>query len=376
MSLRRKITWICLLVAAPAIKIFSLYPDAVEKYYSLGVFPAISRSQRWLFGWIPFSVGDLLYALALTASLWWMVRKIKMVVRRKAGRGWVWRGTEKVVFVLLWVYVVFNVAWGLNYNRLGIADQLHLDVRPYSTDELDSLAEVALSELSRLDIPARINRMRLGSMRELTAGADQAYWAFEPPIFRLSGTVSAKPSMKPSMFSFPGLYIGFGGYYNPFTGEAQVNTLDPVFTLPYTTCHEMGHQLGYAKENEANFSGFLAAKSSGDAAYGYSAYMDVYLYALRELYFRDSLLAKTFKGRLPPEVRADFLEQQRFNREHENPLAPVIWKLYGSYLRANRQPHGIVTYSEVTAWLIAYAHKFGWKSLKAWRAVPGAPPAG
>ncbi len=370
MSLRRKITWICLLAAAAAIKIFSLFPDAVEKYYSLCVFPVISRFQRWLFGWIPFSVGDLLYAVVLVGVLWWVIRRIRLLVLRKAGRGWVWRGTRKIVFVFLWVYVVFNVAWGLNYNRVGIADQLHLDVRPYSTDELDTLAEVALSELSRLDIPARIDRMQLGSMRELTARAYRAYWAFEPPILRLYGPVSAKPSM----FSYPGLYIGFGGYYNPFTGEAQVNTMDPLFTLPYTTCHEIGHQLGYAKENEANFTGFLAAKSSFDPAYGYSAYMDIYLYALRELYVRDSVLAKTFKGRLPPEVKADFLEQQRFNRKYENPIEPVIWKLYGNYLRANRQPHGIVTYSEVTAWLIAYAHKFGWKTLKAWRAVPGAPP--
>ena len=35
-------------------------------------------------------------------------------------------------------------------------------------------------------------------------------------------------SVKPSLFSYPGLYIGFAGYYNPFTGEAQVNMLDPT----------------------------------------------------------------------------------------------------------------------------------------------------
>jgi hypothetical protein len=42
----------------------------------------------------------------------------------------------------------------------------------------------------------------------------------------------------------------------------------------------------------------------------------------------------------------------------------LIWKVYGRYLKANRQPQGIVTYSEVTAWLMAYAEKFGRESIR------------
>ncbi len=56
-----------------------------------------------------------------------------------------------------------------------------------------------------------------------------------------------------------GNYLGFTGYYNPFTGEAQVNTTVPQFLLPNIALHEMGHQIGYAKEDEANFSAYLAA---------------------------------------------------------------------------------------------------------------------
>jgi hypothetical protein len=44
-------------------------------------------------------------------------------------------------------------------------------------------------------------------------------------------------------------------------------------------------------------------------------------------------------------------------------LETRVWQLYGGYLRANRQPKGIVTYSEVTAWLIAYAEKVGWDNI-------------
>src|SRR6185369_11733527 len=71
-------------------------------------------------------------------------------------------------------------------------------------------------------------------------------------------------SIKPSMIGYIGNYLGFSGYYNPFSGEAQVNTTVPSYIKPFTTCHEIGHQLGYAKENEANFAGFLSAKSSNN----------------------------------------------------------------------------------------------------------------
>jgi hypothetical protein len=166
-------------------------------------------------------------------------------------------------------------------------------------------------------------------------------------------------SVKSSLFSYPGDYLGFTGYYNPFSGEAQVNTTVPLFVQPFTTCHEMGHQLGYAKENEANFSGYLAAKSSDDPAFRYSVYFEMYLYAARGLYLRDSTLVKKFRDQLGSSVRQDYKELKKFYKKYENPIDPMIGRLYGGYLRANQQPHGITTYDEVVNWLMAYYKKYG-----------------
>jgi hypothetical protein len=260
--------------------------------------------------------------------------------------------------------------WGLNYDRLGIADQLQLEVRPYSTDELSGLVGLIVEELNRSYPRDSLDRAGLAHTRVLRAGAIHAYDNLARSDARFAYRT---PSVKSSLFSYPGLYIGFGGYYNPFSGEAQVNTDDPLIGQPFTTCHEMGHQLGYAKENEANFIGFLAATSSPDPVFSYSVYLDLYLFAARELYFRDSVRAKKYRDLLAPGVREDFHALQRFNRRYANPLEPVIWKIYGRYLRANRQPHGIVTYSEVVAWLIAYAKKNGADSIRAGARVPRAP---
>ena len=153
--------------------------------------------------------------------------------------------------------------------------------------------------------------------------------------------------------------MGFSGYYNPFSGEAQVNTTIPAFLLPFTTCHEMAHQLGYAKEMEANFVGYLTATASKDTFFRYSSYLDLFLYATREVGIYDSTYAKASIKQLLPEVKQDLLEERKFWMRHQNPVEPVIRWLYGNYLKANQQPRGMQSYNEVTADLIAYYKKFG-----------------
>src|SRR5687768_14965936 len=111
------------------------------------------------------------------------------------------------------------------------------------------------------------------------------------------------PSIKPSFYSYAGNYLGFSGYYNPFSGEAQVNTTIPAFSQPFVSCHEIGHQLGFAKEDEANFAGFLSARKSPNPAFRYSVYFDMYGYALRDLFNRDSVSARQLHNQLDSQVR-------------------------------------------------------------------------
>jgi Protein of unknown function (DUF3810) len=360
MSRSQRIAWICVLVLAAAIKILSLSPAAVERFYSMGFYPIVSRFQRGLFGWIPFSVGDLLYFFVSVWLLYLLVIGIGRLIRRELGRGWLWVLCRRVVFALLLVYVLFNGLWGLNYDRRGIAAQLQLEVRPYSTEELAHLLTLVCSRLNALDSVQVLDTARLGSHHVLFAGAVRAYdsLALREPLFNYAPT-----SVKSSLYGYLNDYLGFGGYYNPFTGEAQVNTTLPVLEQPFTACHEMGHQLGYAKENEAEFSGYFSARSSPDPAFRFSVYTDLYFYAARELYVRDSNLVRPLRDQLHPFVRQYFRRIQAFSRKYQNPFEPVVRGIYGHYLRANRQPQGLMTYNEVVAWLIAYAKKNGWEGV-------------
>jgi hypothetical protein len=357
---KSKFVWITLIVLAVGIKTLSFSSNAVEKYYSMGIYPLIARLQRILFGWIPFSIGDILYTLAGAGLLYGLVMLIRRLIRREAGAAYFSAVLGNTLFVTLLVYVYFNLSWGLNYDRRGIAYQLQLDVRPYSTNDLDTLLQQVVRQINGADSLGHLHRADIVHHRGLFKGAIQSYGLLSSGDPRFGYPT---PSVKPSIYSYLGNYLGFGGYYNPFTGEAQVNTTVPVFTQPYTTCHEIGHQLGYAKENEANFVGYLSARKSDNPAFRYSVYFDLYLYAAKELYFRDSMLLKPLKSRLSAAVKEDFRELQRFSRKYENPIEPRVRGLYDGYLRANRQPQGMMTYNEVIAWLIAYGKKNGWRSI-------------
>jgi hypothetical protein len=353
---KKKSAWIILVALTVLVKIFSLFPAAVEQYYANGFYRAVSQGQRILLGWVPFSIGDLLYGLAIIYLLVQLYRLVRKVVKRQTNRLYWWSVIRKIVFGALLVYVSFNMLWGLNYNRQGIAQQLGLQMDRYTKEDLVQVMQQIVYKLNELDTAAKQDRMRLARKRHLFAGAVQAYekLGHQQPDFRY-----AFRSVKPSLYSYLGNYLGYTGYYNPFSGEAQVNTTVPLFVQPFTTCHEIGHQLGYAKENEANFAGYLSARLSDDPAFRYSVYFDLYAYSHYYLAVQDSVLAKGLNNQLQPGVKDDYRKLREFVKSHRNPVERIIDKLYGQYLKANEQPGGRLSYNEVIGWLVAYYKKFG-----------------
>jgi hypothetical protein len=356
MQWKRFAPWLLPVLPAAGIKILTYFPDTIEKYYSNGLYLFLARLLRIAFGWIPFSAGDVLYGIFFIYSLIAVVRFIRKGFQGRLHRDYLFYVAGRLFSMVLWIYVIFNFLWGLNYDRPGIAERMHLESRPYTTDELRNLLSVIVFRMNDLDSAALESRKELNRKKVLFRESAAAYRSYAP---RDDVFYYHTPSVKPSLYSYLGNYLGFSGYYNPFTGEAQVNTTVPVFVRPFTTCHEIGHQLGYAREEEANFAGYLAAKSSANPAFRYSVYLDLYLYAGSELYLRDSVSYIPYRELLKPAVRQDLRDLKAFYKKYENPFEPVIRRLYGDYLKANRQPQGINSYDEVIGLAIAYYKKFG-----------------
>ncbi|EDK72838.1 conserved hypothetical protein [candidate division TM7 genomosp. GTL1] len=349
--------WILLIILTILIKWASWYPDWVEKNYTYGVYPIIGKAQRLLFGWIPFSIGDLFYTFLILVLIYRTVLFCRLLIKRKLVRRHLTAALQQIIFLFLFVYVFFNLLWGLNYNRKGISSQLGIQLKPYSVTELDTLTRALQAQLN--GFAANVSKDQRDSFNKKQTLFGQAADAYRQAASQYHFLQYKPSSVKPSLFSYAGNYLGFQGYYNPFSGEAQVNTTIPRFLEPFVTAHEIAHQLGYGKENEANFVAFLACKSYDSPVFKYSMYFDMYNYAIGELYRRDTGMAKSVQQQLHPQVVKDISDYRAFYKRHRNPLETFVMWGYGHYLKANNQPGGKQTYNEVVAWLIAYYRKFG-----------------
>lgn len=354
-------SWVLLILLTILIKWASWYPDWVERNYSRGIYPVISKIQRFLFGWIPFSIGDLFYGFLVLVIIYKTFNMIRTIFRRQFTRKYFMTGLQQFFFLMLFIYVFFNLLWGLNYNRKGIAQQFGLEVRKFSMEDLDTLTTVLQARVNHYaQFVSEAQRDSFDRKKVLFQHAGKAF----DEVSKQFPFLKYRPrSVKPSLYSYLGNYLGFQGYYNPFSGEGQVNTTVPRFLEPYVTAHEIAHQLGYSKENEANFIGFLACRAYNSNAFRYSVYYDMYNYAIGEVYLRDTTAAKNIHSNLHPQVKKDQQEFRDFYRRYRNPIGPLIMWGYGEFLKANNQPAGKRSYNEVVNWLIAYYKKYGIDSL-------------
>lgn len=327
-------------------------PEWIEYYYSNGVYPFISKIFRTLFGWLPFSVGDILYALLIILALRYLV------LNRKKIRHNLLVFFRDIIMVLSVAYFTFHILWGLNYYRQPVGATLNLDA-PYSSLELESLTkelikktneiqfEITSDSLQFVDIPYskdQIFKLTKGGYQKLEKIYPQ--WKYE------------KPSLKKSLFSTALTYMGYGGYLNPFTNEAQVNGKIPKFRYPFVSSHEIGHQIGYSAENETNFIGYLAAANHEDIYFRYSANTYMLGYCLNEIQRNDKAVFNELYAQLNPGILKNYQEVSDFWEAHENPLEPVFKSVFNSFLKANNQVDGIQSYSKVVALLVNYHKKY------------------
>jgi Protein of unknown function (DUF3810) len=347
---------IIVLILIIVIKLWAQNHSGVETFYTKNFYYFFAIALRVLFGWIPFSFGDILYFAAGSWLFWKVIKNCILLFKKKFTKDVFLKKLWKFILFFATIYIVFNIFWGLNYNRKGIAWQLQLKEAVYDTTNLKIMQQLLLQKVNETKKVLVNQKAFYPDKKNLFKRAKECYGAAEKkyPFIQYKRTC-----IKSSLYGWLGNYLGFTGYYNPFTGEAQVNTTIPEFLLPFITLHEIGHQLGYAKENEANFSGYLAAANSHDTLFQYSTYLDLFVYANREVFYFDSTASKNATIQLIPEVKADLLEWRRFNEQHISFMEPAINWLYGKYLEINQQPKGLRSYNEVIAMLIAYYKKYG-----------------
>ncbi len=330
------------------IKIISFFPEFVEHFYSNGIFVFTSKILRYVFGWIPFSFGDVLYCILIIGVLRFLFKK---VLRQNI----VWKEVLlDIGATLSVVYACFHMLWGMNYYRLPLHEILNIDDQ-YTEEELVKVSEDLIAKANVLHTQLESNdSLSINipySKKEIYEKTVPAYQALNGLFPELN---YSPKSIKNSLLSLPLTYMGFSGYLNPLTNEAQVNGLILNYKAPTTSCHEEAHQLGFAKENEANFIAALTTMKYDDLYFNYSGATFALRFCLNDLYNRNEQKAICLLEELRPGIRKNYREVNEFWDAYENPLEPIFKGTYDSYLKANNQPDGIETYSYVVALLVNY----------------------
>jgi len=330
------------------VKLLGNYPDFVETYYSNGIYVYLSKMFRFCLGWLPFSFGDLFYALGLVYILRWLIKNRKRII--KDTKQWF----IDVFAAVSILYLAFHLFWGLNYYRLPLHKSLNLNPE-YSTEQLVKVTEQLIIKANALHLEiAKNDSIKVEipfTPSEILKLAPDGYSDLKKIFPDLEYTPR---SVKKSLFSYPLTYMGFSGYLNPLTNEAQVNGLIPTFKFATTTTHEIAHQLGYAAENEANFIGCLAAINHKNIYFRYCGYTFGLRYCLNEIYRRDPALYETMVEHLNYGVLKNYQEVMLFWEVHQNPIEPFFKSFYSGFLKANKQSKGMESYSYVVALLVNY----------------------
>lgn len=357
-----KVLLILLLPAAILlINIAALSPALVERIYARGFYFAVSQAISFLAGWAPFSLVELVIVAFIIFAVALIVKAVVKLVKAPSGRGRLILGYLLSAFAFVSaVYFLFVITFDLNYQRLPFGQIAGLDVRPATVDELYNTCESLAKHAGMLrtkveedpDGVMKLSESRTDIFRDASKGYEAA--TGEYPVL---GGAYSRP--KGVVLSRAMTLAGFQGIHSPLTQEANVNTEISDCMIPSTACHEMAHQRGFAREDEANFISFLTCSRNPDVDFQYSGVLLALIHSMNALYGADKEKFTQIYKEYDPGIVRDLSADSKFWRQFKGPVESISNTLNDAYLKANKQPDGVKSYGRMVDLLIAQYRKYG-----------------
>ena len=303
--------------------------------------------------WIPFSVAEF---LIISMPLWLTSLVVVGVAKIRQG---VKSASKYICFlmsVLSVIFITFVWTYSSGYSTTTMDKKLNMERENVSATELyetsiwlvDNINELA-PKLLYDNTGASIMDYSYGDMsKRLCVAYDD--FADEYGVIR-----TFKSRVKPIALSEPFTYTHISGVYSFMTGESNINVNYPDFIVASTSAHELAHQRGVAREEEANFIAFLVCISSEDEYIRYSGYLDAYINVANALYSADKNLYNAVYSRLCPEARGELLSYSSFFEKYaDSKTSEISDSINNSFLQANGQEQGTKSYGMVTDLTVAY----------------------
>ena len=184
--------------------VFRTFPTVTEHIYSKGIYPYIAKVLHFLFGWIPFSMGDILYTLFIIGIFFVVVKHFKKLWQDPL------KILDKIFSKIIRIAFAFFFLWGFNYFRVPLSESLHIS-KEYTQAQLLKATQTCID---------RANTIHSRLATNDTTKVD--FWLSQKEIYRIAYNgyplekqgvtdFKAMKSVKPSLYSKLLTYMGYSG---------------------------------------------------------------------------------------------------------------------------------------------------------------------
>ncbi len=301
---------------------------------------------------IPFSLAELMLLLLPV----WIVLITRAVMRRfgDSVRD-LFLSAATVCSALAVVFVCFTLGFAPAYRGATLDKKLGLEQKEVSAEQLYS---TALKLAALIDGESKNVNFEQGGFSVMPYGItemnDKLIEAYGSACDKYSFVQRLDSRVKPVMLSEAMSYTHITGVYTFFTGEANINVAFPDYTIPFTAAHELSHQRGIARENEANFMAFLVCIESDDAYIRYCAYMNLYEYVASALRSADGELYYKAYTALPYCARGEMAAYSEFFKTYSGSVASGVSETVNDTFLKLHGTEGTKSYGMVVDLAVAY----------------------
>ncbi len=328
-----------------------------SRSFADGLNQSVGAGIRWvlahLTNWLPCSLAEFLLILLPVILVYLSMYGIRHYTGSWREIG-IFCGSMLSVGAL--VFAVFALGFAPAYRGTTLDEKLGLTRRSVTAEELYQTAEILTERLEEereqiafsMETGFSVMPYHYGEMNERLLAAYDSICEEYSFVQRLSSRV------KPVMLSEAMSYTHITGVYTFFTGEANLNIAFPDYTLPYTAAHELAHQRGIAREDEANFMAFLVCQESEDAYIRYSGYLNLLEHVLSALYSASPTLYTQAYMRLPRSVMTEMAAFSEFFEKYEDSVASEISGTVNDTFLTLHGTEGTRSYGMVVDLAVAY----------------------
>ena len=358
LGLATKLALAAAAAAAIARAVASWTPDWTESGYSRGLYPWIQRVQSAVARHSPFSLGEVTTVVTIGVALTLCVRAARAALAHAPDHAaHTVRELLRLVALCGALYAVYMFGWALNYARAPYAQGTALELRAADAAELEDATREWMQRARELR--DQLGEGTEGTVKlqiefdELARLVDAAWKRASARDSRLAGPT---PALRASNVSSWMKSAGISGIYWPFTGEPHINTLVPPSQLAFSALHEVAHQRGFAREDEANYLACRLGADSEDARLAYPAALQAFLHLSRSLREADAERAKELEADVPAALRRDRAALAAFWKPSTQLVASVrevSSQVNDAYLKSQGQAQGVRSYGRMVDLLLA-----------------------